>query len=131
MTGSDDDLTAPTSVGDDPVIRKGRHMDWVILVLAGLFEVGWAIGLKYTEGFTRLWPTLWTVSAMLISLWLLGIAMKSLPVGTAYSVWVGVGAVGTVILGIVLLGEPANAARLISVALIIAGIIGLKLVTPA
>lgn len=106
-------------------------MDWVILVLAGLFEVGWAIGLKYTEGFTRLWPTLWTVSAMLISLWLLGIAMKSLPVGTAYSVWVGVGAVGTVILGIVLLGEPANAARLISVALIIAGIIGLKLATPA
>jgi quaternary ammonium compound-resistance protein SugE len=106
-------------------------MDWVILVLAGLFEVGWAIGLKYTEGFTRLWPTVWTISAMIISLWLLGIAMKSLPVGTAYSVWVGVGAVGTVILGIVLLGEPANAARLISVALIIAGIIGLKLATPA
>jgi quaternary ammonium compound-resistance protein SugE len=106
-------------------------MDWVILVLAGLFEVGWAIGLKYTEGFTRLWPTVWTVSAMIISLWLLGIAVKSLPVGTAYSVWVGVGAVGTVILGIVLLGEPANAARLISVALIIAGIIGLKLATPA
>jgi quaternary ammonium compound-resistance protein SugE len=106
-------------------------MDWVILVLAGLFEVGWAIGLKYTEGFTRLWPTVWTVSAMIISLWLLGIAVKSLPVGTAYSVWVGVGAVGTVILGIVLLGEPANAARLISVALIIAGIIGLKLSTPA
>jgi quaternary ammonium compound-resistance protein SugE len=106
-------------------------MDWVILVLAGLFEVGWAIGLKYTEGFTRLWPTIWTISAMIISLWLLGIAMKSLPVGTAYSVWVGVGAVGTVILGIVLLGEPANAARLISVALIIAGIIGLKLATPA
>jgi quaternary ammonium compound-resistance protein SugE len=106
-------------------------MDWVILVLAGLFEVGWAIGLKYTEGFTRLRPTIWTISAMIISLWLLGIAMKSLPVGTAYSVWVGVGAVGTVILGIVLLGEPANAARLISVALIIAGIIGLKLATPA
>jgi quaternary ammonium compound-resistance protein SugE len=106
-------------------------MDWVILVLAGLFEVGWAIGLKYTEGFTRLWPTIWTVSAMIVSLWLLGIAMKSLPVGTAYSVWVGVGAVGTVILGIVLLGEPANAARLISVALIIAGIIGLKLSTAA
>ena len=106
-------------------------MDWVILVLAGVFEVGWAIGLKYTEGFTRLWPTVWTVAAMIISLWLLGIAMKSLPVGTAYSVWVGVGAVGTVILGIVLLGEPANAARLISVALIIAGIIGLKLATPA
>ncbi|HHW79073.1 MAG TPA: quaternary ammonium compound efflux SMR transporter SugE [Xanthomonadaceae bacterium] len=106
-------------------------MAWVILVLAGLFEVGWAIGLKYTAGFTRLWPTLGTAAAMVISLWLLGIAMKSLPVGTAYSVWVGVGAVGTVILGIVLLGEPANPARLLSVALIIAGIVGLKLATPA
>ena len=106
-------------------------MACAILVIAGLFEIGWAIGLKYTEGFTRLWPTVWTVLAMIISLWLLGIAMKSLPVGTAYSVWVGVGAVGTVILGIVLLGEPANAARLISVALILAGIIGLKLATPA
>lgn len=106
-------------------------MPWVTLVIAGLFEVGWAIGLKYTEGFTRLWPTIWTVSAMIISLWLLGIAMKSFPVGTAYSIWVGVGAVGTVIVGIVLFGEPANAARLISVALIIAGIIGLKLATPA
>jgi quaternary ammonium compound-resistance protein SugE len=87
--------------------------------------------LKYTEGFTRLWPTVGTVLAMLISLGLLGIAMKALPVGTAYSVWVGVGAVGTVILGIVLLGEPANTARLISVAFIIAGIVGLKLATPA
>ena len=106
-------------------------MAWVILVIAGLFEVGWAVGLKYTQGFTKLWPTAWTSLAMIISLWLLGIAMKSLPVGTAYSVWVGVGAVGTVILGIVLLGEPANTARLISVALIIAGIIGLKLATPA
>lgn len=106
-------------------------MAWVILIIAGLFEVGWAIGLKYAEGFTRLWPTIWTVLAMIVSLWLLGIAMKSLPVGTAYSVWVGVGAVGTVMLGIVLLGEPANGARLISVALIIAGIIGLKLATPS
>ena len=106
-------------------------MAWVILVIAGLFEVGWAVGLKYTEGFTKLWPSAWTALAMIISLWLLGIAMKSLPVGTAYSIWVGVGAVGTVILGIVLLGEPANTARLISVALIIAGIIGLKLATPA
>lgn len=105
-------------------------MAWALLVLAGLCEVGWAIGLKYTEGFTRLWPTVWTIVAMIVSLGLLGIAMKSLPVGTAYSVWVGVGAVGTVILGIVLLGESASAARLISVALIIAGIIGLKLATP-
>jgi quaternary ammonium compound-resistance protein SugE len=106
-------------------------MAWVILFLAGLFETGWAIGLKYTEGFTRLWPTVWTVVAMAISLWLLGIALKTLPVGTAYSVWVGVGAVGTVVLGIALLEEPANAARLISIGLIIAGIIGLKLATPA
>jgi quaternary ammonium compound-resistance protein SugE len=106
-------------------------MAWVILVAAGLFEVGWAIGLKYTEGFTRPWPTTWTVLAMVISLWLLGIAMQSLPVGTAYSVWVGVGAVGTVTLGIVLLGEPVSAARILSVALIVAGIVGLKLSTPA
>jgi quaternary ammonium compound-resistance protein SugE len=106
-------------------------MAWVILILAGLFETGWAIGLKYTEGFTRFWPTVWTVFAMIVSLWLLGIAMRRLPVGTAYSVWVGVGAVGTVALGIALLEEPANAARLASVGLIIAGIIGLKLATPA
>jgi quaternary ammonium compound-resistance protein SugE len=106
-------------------------MAWVILFLAGLFETGWAIGLKYTEGFTRLWPTVWTVFAMIVSLWLLGIAVKTLPVGTAYSVWVGVGAVGTVILGIALLDEPANTARLISVSLIIGGIIGLKLATPS
>ena len=91
----------------------------------------WAIGLKYSEGFTRLWPTVGTVLAMLISLGLLGIALKSLPVGTAYAVWVGVGAVGTAILGIVLLGEPANAGRLVSFALILSGIIGLKLATPA
>ena len=106
-------------------------MAWMILFLAGLFETGWAIGLKYTDGFTRLWPTVWTVFAMIVSLWLLGIAVKTLPVGTAYSVWVGVGAVGTVVLGIALLDEPANAARLISVGLIIAGIIGLKLASPA
>ena len=105
-------------------------MNWAILVLAGLFEIGWAIGLKYTDGFTRLWPTVGTVLAMAISLGLLGIAMKSLPVGTAYAVWVGVGAVGTAILGIVLLGEPANTGRMISLALILAGIIGLKLATP-
>ena len=106
-------------------------MNWIILILAGLFEVGWAIGLKYTEGFTRLWPTIGTVLAMAISLGLLGIAMKSLPVGTAYAVWVGVGSVGTAILGIVLFSEPANVGRLLSLALILAGIIGLKLATPA
>lgn len=104
-------------------------MAWLLLVLAGLLEIGWAIGLKYTDGFTRLWPTVWTVLAMVASLGLLGIAMKTLPVGTAYSVWVGIGAVGTVILGIVLLGEAANLGRLISIALILAGIIGLKIAT--
>jgi quaternary ammonium compound-resistance protein SugE len=102
-------------------------MNFIILIVAGLFEVGWAVGLKYTEGFTRLWPTLGTILSMIIRLGLLGIAMKGLPLGTAYSIWVGVGAVGTVILGIVLLGESASVARMISVALIIAGIIGLKL----
>lgn len=106
-------------------------MNWIILVLAGIFEVAWAIGLKYTEGFTRLWPTVGTIAAMVVSLGLLGLAMKSLPVGTAYAVWVGVGAVGTAILGIVLFGEPANAGRLVSLALILAGIIGLKLASPA
>ncbi|HEU4801399.1 MAG TPA: quaternary ammonium compound efflux SMR transporter SugE [Gemmatimonadales bacterium] len=106
-------------------------MAWFILVVAGLLEVGWAIGLKYTEGFTRLWPSVLTILAMVISMGLLGLAMRSLPAGTAYSVWVGIGAVGTVILGIVLLGEPANATRLISVAFIVAGIVGIKLATPA
>ncbi|HJV53852.1 MAG TPA: quaternary ammonium compound efflux SMR transporter SugE [Noviherbaspirillum sp.] len=106
-------------------------MHWFILILAGLFEVAWAIGLKYSEGFTRLWPSIGTAIAMIASVGLLGIAMKSLPVGTAYAVWVGVGAVGTVILGIVLFGESAAAARLVSVALIVAGIVGLKLASPA
>ena len=105
-------------------------MPWLLLIIAGLFEIGWAVGLKYTEGFTRLWPSIGTAAAMVVSLVLLGIAMKALPVGTAYAVWVGVGAVGTVILGIVLFGEPAGALRLVSVGLIIAGIIGLKLATP-
>lgn len=104
-------------------------MSWFILILAGLCEIVWAIGLKYTEGFTRLWPSVATIVAMTVSVVLLGVAMKSLPVGTAYAVWVGVGAVGTVILGIVLFGEPANMARLVSVGLIIAGIVGLKLAT--
>lgn len=106
-------------------------MAWILLIIAGLFEIGWAIGLKYTDGFTRPLPTAGTIAAMVISVWLLGIAMKTLPVGTAYSVWVGVGAVGTVILGIVLFKEPANALRLASIGLVIAGIIGLKVATPS
>ncbi|MBL0222756.1 MAG: quaternary ammonium compound efflux SMR transporter SugE [Xanthomonadales bacterium] len=106
-------------------------MDWFILIVAGLFEIGWAIGLKYTEGFTRLWPSVGTVLAMAISLGLLGIAMKSLPLGTAYAVWVGVGAVGTALLGIALFGEAANLGRLLSLALILGGIIGLKVSSQA
>lgn len=102
-------------------------MNWTLLFLAGLFEVGWAIGLKYTEGLTRLWPSVWTVLAMMASFWLLALAMKQLPVGTAYAVWVGVGAAGTVILGIVLFNEPLNTGRMISIGLIVAGIVGLRL----
>jgi quaternary ammonium compound-resistance protein SugE len=102
-------------------------MSWTILVIAGLFECAWAIGLKYTDGFSRFWPSAFTVVTMIISVVLLGIAMRNLPVGTAYAVWTGIGAVGTVILGIVLFSEPANAARLVCVGLIVAGILGLKL----
>ena len=104
-------------------------MAWLYLLFAGLFEIGWAIGLKYTEGFSRLMPSLWTVAAMIVSLALLGLALKTLPVGTAYAVWTGIGAVGTAALGIYLFGEPANAERLASIGLIVAGIVGLKLVT--
>ena len=102
-------------------------MNWIILVVAGLFETAWALGLKYSDGFTRFWPSVFTAVTMIISVLLLGYAMKSLPVGTAYAVWVGVGAVGTVILGIVVMKDPVSAARLVSIGLIITGIIGLKL----
>jgi quaternary ammonium compound-resistance protein SugE len=102
-------------------------MAWTLLIIAGLFEVGWAIGLKYTHGFTRLWPSVWTAVAMIISVVLLGIALKTIPVGTGYAVWTGVGAVGTAILGIVLLGDPATWPRLACIALIVFGIVGLKL----
>ncbi len=102
-------------------------MSWVILIVAGLFEIAWAVGLKYTEGFTRLWPTLGTLAALVVSVWLLGLAAKTLPIGTAYAVWTGIGAVGTVLCGILLLGEPATTARLLCLGLIVAGIVGLKL----
>ncbi|WP_029000132.1 quaternary ammonium compound efflux SMR transporter SugE [Azohydromonas australica] len=105
-------------------------MAWWLIVVAGLFEVGWAIGLKYTEGFTRLWPTLGTVGSMVVSVVLLGLAMKQLPIGTAYAVWTGIGAVGTAVLGIVLFGESAAIGRLVCLTLISAGIVGLKFVTP-
>lgn len=104
-------------------------MAWLYLFVAGLFEVGWAIGLKYTQGFTRLVPTGLTVASMVVSLGLLGLALKTLPVGTAYAIWTGIGTIGTAILGIVLLGEPASALRLACIGLIVAGIVGLKLVS--
>lgn len=102
-------------------------MPWILLVIAGLFEVGWAVGLKYTEGFSRPLPTVLTVAAMLASVGLLGLAMKHLPVGTAYAVWTGIGTVGTVVLGIVLMGDATTPARLACLGLIVAGIAGLKL----
>jgi quaternary ammonium compound-resistance protein SugE len=104
-------------------------MAWLYLLIAGLFEVAWAIGLKYTDGFTRLFPSIWTVGSMAVSFLFLSLALKTLPVGTAYAVWTGIGAVGVAILGIILFSEPAHAARLGSIALIVAGIVGLKLVS--
>ena len=104
-------------------------MSWILLIIAGVFEVGWAIGLKYTEGFSRPLPTILTLASMVVSLGLLGLALRDLPVGTAYAVWTGIGAVGVAILGIILFSEPAHAARLGSIALIVAGIVGLKLVS--
>ena len=103
---------------------------WVVLFFAGLCEIGWAVGLKYTEGFSRLWPSVATGVAMLASVVLLGWSLKTLPLGTAYAVWTGIGAVGTAILGMLLFGEQREAARLACIALIVAGIVGLKLVTP-
>lgn len=105
-------------------------MAWIVLVLAGVFEVAWAVGLKYTEGFTRLLPSVATVAAMVISIGLLALAVKTLPLSTAYAIWTGIGAAGAVILGIILFHEPASPARLACLALIIAGIIGLKIVSP-
>ncbi|MDR7051381.1 quaternary ammonium compound-resistance protein SugE [Duganella sp. 3397] len=102
-------------------------MTWIILIIAGLLEVTWAIGLKYTAGFTKLMPTLWTLTAMLGSIGMLGLALRTLPLGTAYAIWTGIGTVGTVIYGIVALDEPASAMRLACIAMIIGGIIGLKL----
>jgi quaternary ammonium compound-resistance protein SugE len=102
-------------------------MAWVVLLIAGLFEIGWAVGLKYTDGFTRFVPTVATLVSMALSVGLLGLALKSLPLGTAYAVWTGIGAIGTVLFGFVVLGEALTPARLVSIVLIVAGIIGLKL----
>jgi len=104
-------------------------MAWVMLIVAGLLEVGWAVGLKYTQGFARLWPTVGTVISLIASMTLLGLAVRTLPLGTAYAVWTGIGTVGTALLGMVLFQEPATALRLICITLIVVGILGLKLVT--
>ena len=104
-------------------------MAWLLLAVAGLFEIGWAVGLKYTDGFTRLWPSVWTGLAMVVSVVLLALAVRTLPIGTAYAVWTGIGAAGTALLGIYLFGEPATALRLACIALIVAGLVGLKLTT--
>ena len=109
-------------------------MAWLILVVAGLFEIVWALGLKYTDGFTRLWPTIGTAAALIVSMALMGVALRTLPLGTAYAVWTGIGAAGTAVLGIILFKEPAGVMRLVCIGLIIAGIVGLKLTsgpTPA
>ena len=104
-------------------------MAWIVLFVAGLLEVGWAVGLKYTEGFSRLWPSVGTVASMIVSLGLLGLALRTLPLGTAYAIWTGVGTVGTALLGIMLFHEAADPIRLVCISLILAGIVGLKLVT--
>jgi len=105
-------------------------MSWILLFVAGLLEVGWAVGLKYTAGFTRLVPSALTLGAMAGSVGLLGLALRNLPLGTAYAVWTGIGTVGTAVFGMIVLGEPAGAARLLCIALIVAGIFGLKLLSP-
>jgi quaternary ammonium compound-resistance protein SugE len=106
-------------------------MSWAYLVVAGLLEVGWAVGLKYTVGFTRLWPSVLTLATMAGSVGMLGLALRALPLGTAYAVWTGIGTVGTAVFGMIMLGEPAGALRLLSIGLIVAGIVGLKLLAPA
>jgi len=104
-------------------------VSWTYLFVAGLLEIVWAIGLKYTEGFTRLWPSVVTIAAMIASVWFLALALRTIPVGTGYAVWTGIGAVGTAILGIALFSEPATAARLVCIGVIVAGILGLKIVS--
>ncbi len=101
-------------------------MAWILLIIAGLFEAGWAIGLKYTEGFTKFWPSVLTIIAIAISMFLLSVAARTLPIGTAYAIWVGIGTIGAVIFGVVLLGEPMNAARLFFLILLLVAIVGLK-----
>lgn len=124
--GSEDDFAAPNTIQGRPWPTANYVMPWILLIIASLFEVSWAVGLKFTDGFSRLWPTIGTVAALVASVALLGFAAKSVPIGTAYAVWTGIGAAGTVLCGIAFLGEPATAMRLCCVGLILAGVIGLK-----
>ena len=119
--------TTPPEHQPGTALMKGFSMSWILLTVAGLFEIAWAIGLKYTDGFSRLWPSIGTLGAMVASVLLLGVAMKELPVGTAYAVWTGIGAVGTAVLGILLFGDSASTARLTCLAMIGGGIVGLKM----
>lgn len=105
-------------------------MPWIILIVAGLLEIGWAVGLKYTHGFTRLWPSVFTIAAIIASMYLLAVAARTLPIGTAYAVWVGIGAAGAATLGMVLLGEPVTVGRIFCLCLLVAAIVGLKVTTP-
>jgi quaternary ammonium compound-resistance protein SugE len=105
-------------------------MAWALLIVAGLFEIGWATGLKYTEGFTRLWPSLWTGASMALSVWLLAVSLKTIPIGTGYAVWTGIGAAGTAVAGMILFDESREIIRIASIVVIMAGIVGLKLSTP-
>jgi quaternary ammonium compound-resistance protein SugE len=123
----DDPTSGACFPGTTPTIASEFVMAWIILVVAGLLEVAWAVGLKYTEGFSRLIPSVFTIASMVGSVWLLALAVRSLPLGTAYAIWTGIGAVGAFVLGIVLFGESASAARIASVTLILAGLVGLKL----
>jgi len=129
VTGCEDDFASTAKTQGRPWQTALYVMPWILLLLAGLFEIAWAIGLKFTDGFTRFWPTMGTIAALIISIGLLGLAAKSLPIGTAYAVWTGIGAAGTVLCGVIFLGDPATAARLGCVALILAGVVGLKVVS--
>jgi quaternary ammonium compound-resistance protein SugE len=124
--GCEDDFASTAYLQGRPWQTANIVMPWILLLLAGLFEIAWAVGLKFTEGFTRLWPTVGTVVTLFISIGLLGVAAKSLPIGTAYAVWTGIGAAGTVLCGMLFLGEPVTALRASCVVLIIAGVMGLK-----
>jgi len=106
---------------------EGYKVAWIYLIIAALFECGWAIGLKYTDGFTKIWPSVFTIVAMIVSFQFLALAMKTIPVGTAYAIWTGIGTVGVAVLGMVLFGESKDIARILCIALIIAGVIGLKI----